>query len=606
MPGEEEPRVLGDYRLLRRLGEGKAGVVYLATPTSERPFASPGTPVAVKEYKPGILAEKDQAHRIENEAKLGSQLANPYLVRIFDYHLEPLQGGGVKSAHLVMEYVDGETLSSILDMFYPLSNTFIIRIAQQLTLAVKALHDVGAVHRDVKPANVLVTSDFQAKLGDFGVVKIPSGPEAAKTPEDKFLGTIRNSSPELLRGEKFDHRTDLYSLGTVLYALLHGHEIFHEENQFAKLIELRLHKEITFDKTLFQDPVKNRLIELTRALLAEDKESRPASASEVADALKPIAALVSEPPPTLHGYVATALTGLDRDTREGIDFVSSRIHEVCKAFELYVYQPRKASDPLLHTEISESEVYRLDRSRVVMADVLFVLANRPSLGVGQEFEIAATYCKPTVLIARDDVHLSRMTTGSWANILEVIRYSSPEDLEKRLKRCLETKIDALRRWKLTATPFRLSSLGARLRALRENSGLSMTDVVAQAGISKSLLEAVESGQHDNLGLGLLVRLAALYGVSASELVATETAGPVSSAPRQDGSLKALERAARMLNWSASDLLDQRDDYLSELAASGSQSIISEEEWERRHEASQKRKLKETIGAGKGDQGKLPL
>src|SRR5205085_552771 len=119
-------------------------------------------------------------------------------------------------------------------------------------------------------------------------------------------------------------------------------------------------------------------------------ESRPRRCADVIEALKDAREAFSaeESQPPIHGYIATALTGLDADARDAIMFASSKIADLAKGYRLYVYQPRKATDPLLHSDVSASAVYKLDRKRVLAADLLIVIANRPSFGVGQEIEIA--------------------------------------------------------------------------------------------------------------------------------------------------------------------------------------------------------------------------
>jgi serine/threonine protein kinase len=187
--------VLGDYRLLEPIGEGAAGEVYLATPLRRKSFAEPGVPLAIKLYKPDILRQPRQHDRIKTEFVIGSQLAHPNLVRMHDYDATSPR------PYLVMEYVDGITLDAWVRMFHPIPLRLTIHITAQLVSAVSELHTKDIIHRDVKPPNVMVSSSFDAKLMDFGVADVPRQPPEEKiTPPDKFLGTIRNSSPELLHG----------------------------------------------------------------------------------------------------------------------------------------------------------------------------------------------------------------------------------------------------------------------------------------------------------------------------------------------------------------------------------------------------------------------
>lgn len=579
---------IGGYRLLQVLGEGAAGEVHLATPMTPKPFARPGDPLALKKYKPDILRQAGQLERIQREFTVGSTMAHPNLVRMHDYSSKTDHDG----PFLVMEYVDGMTLDKWINMFHPISGRLLLRIAEKLVGAIECLHQNRIIHRDIKPSNIMISSNFDVKIMDFGVVRITH--DTALTPKDKFLGTIRNSSPELLYGQTYDHRTDLYSLGTVFYNLLHGEEVFAEEDQFARLIE-KVKNEIPH----FQSSISNQnetsatLLELTINLLEKRPEIRTASADEIKTRFELIRQMIPsdngiEP---LHGYIATALTGLEADAREAIIFTSSKIVEVAKEHHLYVYQPRKASDPLLHKDLEPDAVYMLDRKRVIGADVLLVLANQTSFGVGQEIEIASSYSKPTILVVREGVNISRMVTGSFANFLddERIVYSTPEDLARKLHRFLSRNLTAIREWK---QKFRTSpgvGIGQKIAQYRERAGHSSPQEFAKIlGISPRVLKALENGNYENIGVRLLTNICRGLIISMRTLFEDDAVSPKAESP--DRNLKRLEILARNHGWSAEDFIGVRDDYLKQLAASGENDIISNEKWIERRSALEQRKL----------------
>src|SRR5437867_48182 len=181
---------LDGYRLLQKLGEGAAGEVYLGTPIHEKPFARPGDPLAVKVYKPEILKQAAQLERIEREFRVGSTLSHPNLVCMFDYKIEK-----TSKPYLVMEYVDGVTLDAWVDMFHPTSARLLVRIIEQLVSGLNHLHENSIIHRDLKPQNIMLSSAFEPKIMDLGVVRITTATPI--TPKDKFVGTIRNAAPEL-------------------------------------------------------------------------------------------------------------------------------------------------------------------------------------------------------------------------------------------------------------------------------------------------------------------------------------------------------------------------------------------------------------------------
>lgn len=436
---EPTDAVFGEYRLIEKLGEGAAGEVFLATPVLDNPFAAVGRPVALKIYKPTILEEKNQRERISTEFQVGSTLSSAHLVKIHEF------GNAVgKNPFLAMEFVDGMTLTAWLSQFYPVAGSLLLDLVEQMIDGLEQLHEHGIIHRDIKPANVMVSAAFEARIMDLGVVHITRSTPI--TDENKFLGTIRNSSLEYLHGDKYDHRTDLYSLGTVIYALLFGEEVFADEKHFARLVETIQRQEPRYDElAASHDQVCDGLLTLTRRLLSKDPLSRPQSVQEVRYALQPLREILKSAPPAepLHGYVATALTNLDPDGRGYISFASSMIAEVAKRYSFYVYQPRRATDPVLHKEFDAETVYTLDRKRVVNADLLIILLNKPSFGVGQELEIAASYGKPTILVREEDVHVSRMVLGAPTNIVADLSYSSPEDLRRQLIRVMPEVLSRL-------------------------------------------------------------------------------------------------------------------------------------------------------------------
>ena len=216
--------IIGDYRLLEKIGEGAAGEVFLATPFKEKPFAKPGQPVALKRYKSEVLKKAHQFERIDREFQAGSTLSHPNLVCVYEYRSDAQHRS---APYLVMEYVDGVPLDRWIEIFCPLPRHLLLRFTKQLIQGVAHLHANNIIHRDIKPQNIMVTSSFDLKIMDLGVVRVKS--DLRITPQDMFVGTIRNSSPEMLFGEKYDERTDLYSLGTVFYALLHGEQVFADE-----------------------------------------------------------------------------------------------------------------------------------------------------------------------------------------------------------------------------------------------------------------------------------------------------------------------------------------------------------------------------------------
>jgi serine/threonine protein kinase/transcriptional regulator with XRE-family HTH domain len=574
-----------DFRLLEKLGEGGAAEVYLATPMRAKFYADPGDPVAVKVYKPEVLKEKEQLQRISFELKASIEAAHPNVIKVFEAVDDHSDG-----AHLVMEFVDGMPLSRWGAMFCPLSDNRLVRLISQLVSGMRALSDAGIIHRDIKPDNVMISSSFEAKLMDLGVVRLTK--QSSITSGERFLGSTRNASPELLMGQKYDSRTDIYSLGTVIYFLLHGYEVFHETNHRNQLVERVLHEKIEFEiGVINRSHTYSRLVDIAKRMLSKDPSERFNTIEEVDGVLKSIAENVADPVKPLHGYVASALTGLAPDIRENVAFITNAVARACKVFDLYVYQPRKATDPIVHSDVRPEAVYELDRKRVLAADVLVILMNHPSFGVGQEIEIAASRGVPTILLRREGIVISRMVTGSFLNVQADIIYNSPEDLEQKLSRDLPAVLQNVRSQE-AINDDSLQRFGQRIRALREQAGFSQEEVASALCVPPQLVHSLEerSATYHNVGIVILDRLMRLYGTSIKSL--DENHAPKLAPFREDPNLRALERVATTQKWTAEDFLLLRQDYQKELAASGGSATVDEKSWLQRHRSIEERRLRD--------------
>ena len=199
------------FARLRLLGEGAAAQVFEAAVVEECPYARVGDLVAIKSYKPWVLAQTGQALHVERELVASTKVDSEHIVK--SYEVVKDESG----MFLVMELLRGTTLSEWMrDNPLP---TFasISRITRELAEAIFALHDKGLIHRDVKPDNVMITSRG-AVLMDLGVVKDQTA--ATTMTHRRFLGTIRYAAPEYLFGEPYDQGIDVYSLDAILHELV--------------------------------------------------------------------------------------------------------------------------------------------------------------------------------------------------------------------------------------------------------------------------------------------------------------------------------------------------------------------------------------------------
>ena len=207
---------IGRYEVLGELGRGAMGIVYQARdPQIDRLVAIKTIALLTDDRE----AEQEYRQRFFLEARAAGRLSHPGIVTIFDVGEEP----ETRAPYIVMEYVAGQPLSKFISSASKVPARRALRYAQQLAEALDYAHAQGVVHRDMKPANILVGKDAHAKITDFGIAKMNF---ANITHAGHVVGTPAYMSPEQLEGIAVDGRSDLFSLGVILYTMLTGHRPF--------------------------------------------------------------------------------------------------------------------------------------------------------------------------------------------------------------------------------------------------------------------------------------------------------------------------------------------------------------------------------------------
>lgn len=285
---------IGRFEISGVLGSGAMGTVFLAhDPQIDRP-------VAVKtlrsEPEAGPLAREIET-RFLKEARLAGRLQHPNIVTIYE------AGEDRGTFYIAMEYVDGEPLTRLLSREEPLSVPERIEIVRQVALALQHAHERGVLHRDVKPGNILRTRDGRVKVADFGIGKLLSG-AGDMTRTGQMIGSPAYMSPEQIRGEKLDGRSDFFSLGVVLYELLTGKRPFPGDS-ITTLVYQILHTEPRDPRTIRSElPPSTR--DVFSRLLAKSPDNRPASAAEFTRELSRIEADAAEQERTIAFAVPAA------------------------------------------------------------------------------------------------------------------------------------------------------------------------------------------------------------------------------------------------------------------------------------------------------------
>ncbi len=266
---------IGPFLVEKELGSGAMGVVYKAQ------FEREGrtVPVALKIISLGLLGNESAVARFEREANILKQLRHPNIVRLYaigKYRTTPF---------IAMEYIDGDPLDAILARRGRIDWEQVVEWAKQLTAALQFAHEKGIIHRDLKPSNLMLTRDGTLKLMDFGIAK--GNDDIALTGTNNTIGTAAYMSPEQCRGEKdLSAKSDLYSLGVVLYELLVGRKPFEGETTVDMFLKHVNEKPVRPRRLVANLPVW--LDNLILFLMEKDKNLRPMDAATVGRMLEEI------------------------------------------------------------------------------------------------------------------------------------------------------------------------------------------------------------------------------------------------------------------------------------------------------------------------------
>ncbi|WP_075207445.1 serine/threonine protein kinase [Archangium violaceum] len=268
----------GRYKIEDVLGQGGMGMVFSATQTSVQ------RPVAVKTLNPSLAAAPQFFERFRREAEIASRLRHPNVITIYDFGRAP-DG----TCYYVMELLEGESLRELVKRDGPMTLRRAVEVIEQACRGLAHAHEQGAVHRDIKPHNIMVQQldrrDF-VKVLDFGLVKaLEAEDEHQLTSTGQVLGTPQYMPPEQAGGEHVDHRSDLYSMGGVFYYCLTGTSPY-GANTVRKALTAALTQAVpTVGSKRQGAPVPQSLEEFFAKALAREKEDRFQNAQEFIDAM---------------------------------------------------------------------------------------------------------------------------------------------------------------------------------------------------------------------------------------------------------------------------------------------------------------------------------
>jgi tRNA A-37 threonylcarbamoyl transferase component Bud32 len=270
-PESFRKKKVGRYEMIEELGRGAMSVVYKAyDPNIDRWVA-----LKLMYFGPGAQSEETKK-RFRREAMFAGRLKHPNIVDVYDadeHRGEPF---------MIMEYLEGPTLAQVIGTQSPMSLERVVNITSQISDALDHAHQQGVVHRDIKPSNIFLLDNDQVKVADFGLAKLASASDLTRMGD--MRGTLGYASPEQLRGQEIDARTDIFSLGIVIYEMLTGKKPFEKEGVGFMISRTVDEKPLAFaglSPNIASD-VKNVLLKAT----AKDVNERYQTCAELAQDLK--------------------------------------------------------------------------------------------------------------------------------------------------------------------------------------------------------------------------------------------------------------------------------------------------------------------------------
>jgi serine/threonine protein kinase len=262
----------GRYEILEELGEGGMGKVYRVVDQKIN------EEVALKLIRPEIAADKNTIERFGNEMKLARKIAHRNVCKM--YHLSEKEG----NHYIVMEYVRGEDLKGMIRMMGQMSPGQIVSIVKQVCKGLSEAHNLGVIHRDLKPQNIMIDRGGNVRIMDFGLAR--SLRTKGITGAGIMLGTPEYLSPEQAETKDVDHRTDIYSLGVILYEMVTGRLPF--EGETAISIAMKHKSEIPQDPLKHNAQIPQELSNVVLKCMEKDPENRYQTVQEIYDELEKI------------------------------------------------------------------------------------------------------------------------------------------------------------------------------------------------------------------------------------------------------------------------------------------------------------------------------
>ncbi|TWT54379.1 Serine/threonine-protein kinase PrkC [Rubripirellula amarantea] len=353
----DDPNMMGrfgGYEITGVIGRGGMGVVLKGHDVSLDRF------VAIKLLNPTYSSNSAARVRFAREAQAAAAVVHDNVIAIYGVS----EWNGIP--FLVMPYIKGESLQQRIDRTSPMSIENTLEVSLQIARGLAAAHDQGLVHRDIKPANILMPSSVSRVLiTDFGLAR--AADDASLTSSGVIAGTPQYMSPEQSAGESVDARTDLFSLGSVMFAMQCGHSPFRAETSYGTLHKVRTQQHRQLSKINNQTPLW--LEQIVDRLLEKDPNHRFASASDLADHLEECLAHIRQPGTTVLPAIQTRKTQRKRLRSSWLFAVAGLIALSAISYFLMPSPPSipstaiestDSSEPSLAWEVDDSDLLKLE------------------------------------------------------------------------------------------------------------------------------------------------------------------------------------------------------------------------------------------------------
>jgi eukaryotic-like serine/threonine-protein kinase len=268
-------KTIDNYKIISLLGEGGMGIVYKGFDLRLERF------VAIKIMHPRIVNDKHYRKKFKNEAKHQAKMIHPNIVAVFGF----IEYGNLLG--IVMEYVDGETAESLIKKLRKVSVPDTLHIIKQVLYGLHYAHSLGFIHRDIKPSNIIINENGTAKVMDFGISTHSEFNESF-TPTDGRFGTVFYLSPEQIKGQGTNIRSDIYSIGCTMYEMLTGYPPFYSSTDY-EVLENHVHK-IAVPPSNYNNEISPELDSIILKALSKNYLERFISCGDMNSAIKELKA----------------------------------------------------------------------------------------------------------------------------------------------------------------------------------------------------------------------------------------------------------------------------------------------------------------------------